>query len=108
MREWPHGAVGFDIGIHNNAVIFDGYIVSEARVGDACARAYLAVFADNGFSFEVNVRIDYRIATNLSRGTHISVRRIDERHAALQHERANRIPAQQVLEFSQLCARVYA
>src|ERR1044071_3286017 len=89
-------------------MIFDGHAVADARVGDARAGAYLAIVAYTRAAFDVYIRVDDTIAPDLRLCADVGVRGVNEGHAAIEHQAAERALAQDALELCQLDARVDA
>src|ERR1041385_6469854 len=89
-------------------MILHRHIVTKTRVRDAGARADHTTFADHGFAFDLDVRMDDRVAPDLSVGADVRVRRIDKRHATLNHQPSNRRTANKVLNPRGLGARIHS
>src|SRR5437763_13011666 len=67
-----------------------------------------AALADYRRAFDMNVRENNTIAPDLSFSTDVSVRRIDESNAAVDHQAANSATTEQVFELGKFGASVHS
>ena len=108
MREGADRAVIRDVTLDDDAVVFDGDAVADARVRDARALHYLAALADYAAAFDVNVRVESRVGADLRVGADVCVLRVDEGDAAVEHQTSQSPQAEYPLELRKLDARVDA
>src|SRR2546423_7465579 len=87
-------------------MIFDRDAIADARISDPCPMMDDTGFTENGFTLNVNIRMNHAVTADLRIAADISMRRIDEGHATFAHQASNRLPAHQVFKFGQLCTRV--
>src|SRR5207302_8598533 len=95
-----------NLGIKDDAMVFDCDPIAKARAGNARALMNLASFTDDGLAFDVHVGMNHAVATDLRFVAHVCVGRIDESYAFIEHQASDRSAPKQVLEFSQLGARI--
>src|SRR2546425_7381580 len=65
MSEWPDRAIIGNLGIKDDAMVFDGDTIAKARIGNPRALMNLARFANDGLAFDVHVGMNYAVAADL-------------------------------------------
>src|SRR2546425_10247009 len=73
MSEWPDRAIIGNLGIKDDAMVFDRDAIAKARIGNARPLMNLASFTDDGFAFNVHVRMNHGVATYLRLVAYVSV-----------------------------------
>src|SRR5205807_9856907 len=90
MSEWSDGAIIGNLGIKDDAMVFDCDPIAKARAGNARALMNLAGFTDYGLAFDVHVGMNHAVATDLRFVAHVGVGRIDESYAFIEHQASDR------------------
>src|SRR5687768_6352214 len=88
-------------------MVFYHHPMSDPRVGNARAGANLAFFPDHRISFEVDIRINDRVAAHLRVSTNVDMGGIYEGNSAFQHELADSAATQHVLNLCQFSPCIY-
>src|SRR5437016_11155481 len=73
MSEWSNGAIIGNLGIKDDAMVFDGDAIAKARIGNARALMNLAGFANDGLAFDMHVGMNHAVATDLRLVANVSV-----------------------------------
>src|SRR6266436_2617122 len=73
MSEWSNGAIIGNLGIKDDTMVFDGDAIAKTRIGDTRALMNLAGFADDALAFDVDVRMNHAVATDLRLIAYVSV-----------------------------------
>src|SRR5436853_1344309 len=90
MSEWSDGTIIGNLGIKDDAMVFDYDPIAKARTGNAGALMNLAGFTDDGLAFNVHVGMNYAVATDLRFVAHVCVGRIAESYAFIEHQLSDR------------------
>src|SRR5690242_5537020 len=108
MSEWPDGTIIRDFRIDNHNMVFDCNAIADVRVCDPRALMNLTAFSDDRSALNVNVWMNDCVASDLCVTAHVRVGWIDECNSAVEHQSANGVASQKILELGKFRASVDA